>query len=975
MQSEDSRHPNFPALEEKILRFWEKNQVFEKSLEQTRKGKRFVFYDGPATANGKPHIGHVIGRAFKDLIPRYKTMRGFYVVRKGGWDTHGLPVEVEVEKSLGISGKPQIENLVPGDPQASIAKFNQLCKESVWKYKGLWEKMVHRIGQWIDLEDAYITYDPKYIESVWWALKSLYDKKLLYEGYKVVPYCTRCGTPLSSHEVAQGYEDNVEDPSVVVKFELRDYPKTYLLSWTTTPWTLPGNVALAVDPDQDYLKVAKNGEKYLVAKLSAKNVGLPDVGETIKGKLLVGNRYKPLYTFAKFPSKDSGQVEAYRVVPAKFVSTDQGTGVVHTAVMYGVEDFALGKEQGLPMKHLVGKDGRFMEDSGWLSGKYVKDADPLITHDLSTRHLLYSSGKIRHTYPFCWRCHSPLIYYALESWFVATTKYKEQLIENNKKVNWVPKYLRDGRMGNWYETLIDWSLSRFRYWGTPLPIWICDKHHQHQVAVGSFAELSKLSKKRFPRDFDPHRPYADEISWSCPEKCGGVMRRVPDTIDAWFDSGSMPFAQWHAPFENKKLFAEQFPADYVSEGIDQTRGWWYSLMAIGTGLFGKSPYKENVTYAHALDAQGRKMSKHLGNVVDPMPVMEKYGADALRWFFFTSATIGSEYRVSMDLIGDYVRKFFLFLWNSFQFYETYASLDGFDPQKQLKESEMGKWSLLVSHILDRWIMYRLNELVEEVTTKLDSYDIPAAGRAIEKFVVDDFSGWYIRRSRSRVGPSVPDSADKTMFFKTTWEVLATLSELLAPFTPFLAEHLWQSLKTDYLPLSVHLADWPTVGKIDRRLINEMALARKIVEMGMNARKSAKIRVRQPLAKITVKGARTSSAVASEVLSELNIKEIGYKSGKELQVSLDTKLTPQLYEEGIAREIIRGVQELRKEAGYKFNDRVQVALDGPKNVLGVAEKYKDVIEKETLGKFGKVPAPDAKAELTVGGTKVWLSVKK
>jgi isoleucyl-tRNA synthetase len=957
--------PNFPHLEEETLKFWEKNKVFEKSLEQTRKGKRFVFFEGPPTANGRPHIGHAITRAFKDIIPRYKTMRGFYVLRKGGWDTHGLPVELEVEKELGISGKPQIENLVPGNPRASIEKFNELCKKSVWKYKTAWEQMVKRIGHWIDLDHPYITYEASYIESVWWALKTLYDKKLLYEGHKVVPYCTRCGTPLSSHEVAQGYEDDVEDPSVVVKFELRDYAKTYLLAWTTTPWTLPGNVALAIDPDLDYIKVEKNGEKYLIAKKAAKNVGLPDVGEAIKGKLLLGSRYKPLYTFGKFGP------EAYRVVPAKFVGTDQGTGVVHTAVMYGEEDFALGKEQNLPMKHLVAKDGHFIQDSGWLAGKYVKDADPLITHDLTSRNLLYSSGKIRHTYPFCWRCHSPLIYYALETWFIATTKLKEKLIENNKKVNWVPEYLRDGRMGNWYETLIDWAISRTRYWGTPLPIWVCDKHPEHKVAVGSFKELSRHAGRPLGRDFDPHRPFIDEITWKCPKKDNGTMKRVPDLIDVWFDAGSMPFAQWHYPEEGKKDFDEQFPADFISEAIDQTRGWFYTLQAISTLVWGKTPYKNAVVFSHALDEAGRKMSKHLGNVVDPMPVIEKYGADALRWFFFTSATIGSEYRVSGNLIGDYVRKFFLFLWNVDEFYKTYAELDGWKPGLSNRKQ------VASNNILDRWILARLNELTEAVTENMEKYDIPAAGRAIEKFVVDDLSGWYIRRSRSRVGPTASDPKDKQAFYETTWQVLTTVSKLLAPFIPFLSEHLYQELKTHDDPLSVHLTSWPKEGKFDRRLINEMATARKIVEMGLNARKEAKIRVRQPLSIITVSGIRLSRDVVSEVLSELNIKAISYKTGKKGNptVSLDIKLTTDLLEEGMAREIVRGIQELRKTAGYKFSDKVTISVSGPENAVKTAQKYREMIERETVGKLSKISTPDAKQEVAIANEKLWLSVKK
>lgn len=928
---------NFPQMEEEILGFWEENKTFEKSLEKTKKGKKFVWYEGPPTANGKPHIGHVITRIFKDVFPRYMTMRGRFVLRKGGWDTHGLPVEVEVEKSLGISTKDEIENIVPGDPYSSIQKFNELCRKSVWKYVDLWEKMVKRVGHWIDLKDAYVTYDNNYIESVWWSLKKLFDGGYLYLGYKVVPYCTRCETPLSSHELAQDYRE-VEDPSVFPKFRVKGEENVYLVAWTTTPWTLPGNVALAVDEKIDYVRVKDGEDTLILAKEAAKRLGFNIKGvKSVKGKDLVGMGYEPLYAFLarRFPANE----KLHSVVSADFVDIEDGTGIVHTAVMYGEEDFELGKKLGLPMHHLVNLHGKFKKDAGKFAGMYVKEADEEIISDLKERDLLWRVGKVTHQYPFCWRCHKPLIYYALESWFIKTTAFKEKLLKNNQEVNWIPKHVRDGRMKNWYETLIDWSLSRNRYWGTPLPIWRCTRC-EHMEALDSLDQIKEKAVGNYTWvDFDLHRPWVDEVVIKC-EECGGEMKRTPEVIDVWYDSGSMPFAQWHYPAENEKKFAEHFPSDYITEAIDQTRGWFFSLQAISTMLFGKTPYKNVLVFSHALDPEGKKMSKHIGNVLDPWEAFEKHGADATRWFFFSSVSIGTEYRVSVDTIADSLRGFLIPFWNTYNFFVTYANLAEWKPKAEGKNTHKS------GHVLDHWILAKLDKLVSIVTDSLDKYDTFTSSRAIEEFVVRDFSQWYIRRSRDR--------ASQEDFLATCYNVLTQVCKLLAPFVPFTAEVIYKNLTKEE---SVHLADWPTVkgkSKSDTKLINNMELVRQIVEKGHAVRKEKKIPVRQPLqaVKVISPSLKLSDDLLGVIADELNVKEVEWKKGKSLSVGLNTKITKELKEEARARELIRKVQGERKKKGMSLTALVEVSNSWWPEDEKLVEwiKGKTLAKNITKGKF-------------------------
>ena len=909
--------PNFPKLEEKILKFWKENDVFGKSLE-SRKGKKpFVFYEGPPTANGKPGIHHVLARAFKDLFPRYKTMQGFYCERKGGWDTHGLPVELEVEKALGISGKKQIE-------EYGIAKFNQKCKESVFKYVEDWEKLTERIGFWIDLENPYVTLNNDYIESCWWILKEFFEKGLLAKDYKVVPYCPRCGTPLSSHEVAQGYED-VTEPSVYIKFELKDEPGTFLLAWTTTPWTLLGNVALAINPEADYVVAkftSRKGERLILAKARLSTVdGTYKIIEEFKGKDLVGKEYKPLYDFVKYDER------THYIAPADFVSLDEGTGIVHTAVMYGEEDFNLGEKIGLPKQHLVEEDGTFIGEAGQFAGMFVKDADPKIVEDLDTRGLLYKKEMTTHAYPHCWRCHSPLLYYAYPTWFIKTTDRQQEIIQANEVTNWYPGHIKKGRMGNWLETMVDWALSRSRYWGTPLPIWQC-QNCENEICVGSLKELKSLTPK--PYTLDPnlglHRPFIDEVVLKCSE-CSGKMARVPDVIDTWFDSGAMPIAQQHYPFENKKKFEEQFPADFIAEAMDQTRGWFYTLLVESTILFGKNSYKNVVCSGLVLDEKGQKMSKHIGNIVDPWEVINKTGADAVRWYFYSSTNIGNDYRFSVKLVEEVNRRFFMILWNCYKFFVGYANIDGWTPER-IKDAQL--------QVLDRWILSRLNNLIKTTTDSLEKYDAFSATRAIEDFVVNDFSTWYIRRSRDRVGPTAPDGSDKFTCYQTLYQVLLTLTKLMAPFAPFISEEIHQNLAGD----SVHLENWPKVDEslVDEDLEEEMEIAREIVEKARALRKEYGIKVRQPLSKLHITGKKKFSEEILRVMEdELNVKTIVY--GEKLE--FDTTLTPELEAEGEARDLVREIQKLRKEAGCELTDEITVeAPSWPKD-------FEDYIKQKTL----------------------------
>lgn len=904
---------NFPQLEERVLEEWEKGQVFKKSVEKNKGNKPFVFYEGPPTANGKPGSHHVEARVFKDFIPRYKTMRGFYSERKGGWDCHGLPVELEVEKKVGITGKPQIEEF-------GVEKFCKLCRESVFEYVNEWEKLTKRIGFWVDIKNSYETMSNSYIESGWWILKEIWQKGWLYEDYKVVPYCSRCGTSLSSHELALGYKDDTKDPSLFVKFKVKNKTNTYLLAWTTTPWTLPGNLALAVDSKATYAE-AKVGEENLILaekRLNELNEKY-EVVQKFKGENLLGWEYEPLFNFVTYDKR------AHFVVEADFVSLEEGTGIVHTAVMYGEDDFKLGNNFNLPKKHLVNERGEFINEVKPWAGMFVKKADPLIIKHLKQRGLLYKHGSILHTYPFCWRCGTPLLYYALTSWYLKTTAIKKRLLKNNNSVNWIPDHIKNGRMGEWLNNNRDWALSRSRYWGTPLPLWRCDTCEK-TLCIGSVKELEELSGKNLQK-LDLHRPYIDEVTWVC--TCGeGQMKRLNFVLDCWFDSGAMPFAQWHYPFENKEVWQKNFPADYICEAIDQTRGWFYTLQAVSSLLEKESPYKNVICLGHALDENGNKMSKSKGNVVDPWSVINEAGVDAMRWYFYSVITPGESFRFSISLVKEVNRRFLLILWNVYNFFVTYANRDQWTPNKveTLPKS---------TNILDQWLLVRYQEVVQIVTKLLDSYDIYTSTSVLEDFM-QDFSNWYIRRSRDRIG---------TQFYETTYYVLINLTKLLAPFTPFIADEIYKNLTEK---LSVHLETWPEVKKSltakEKKILTSMATLRKIVEEGHAQRKSLAIKLRQPLAKVTISYAEKLEKEYEDILlSELNVKKVEWRqvSDKDLTVVFDTVLTPALEKEGQVRELVRKIQGERKNLGCSLQETVKVFLpEWP-------EEYTDYLKKQTL----------------------------
>jgi len=937
---EVSSQVKFAELEEAVLRFWREGRIFEQSVELRRKAPPFVFYEGPPTANGLPGIHHVLARAMKDLFPRYKTMKGYLVERKGGWDTHGLAVEIEVEKRLKLTGKPDVEKF-------GVEEFNRFCRQSVFEYIDEWAQFTERMGYWVDVEHAYRTYDSTYIESVWWILKQLWDRELLYQGFKVVPYCPRDMTPLSSHELAQGYRDNVEDPSVYVKFELEDEPGTYLLAWTTTPWTLPGNVALAVGLDIPYVRVRQGKERYILARARLSVLqGEYEVEADVDARSLLGKRYRALYRYL-LPEN----VPAFYVVDADFVSVEDGTGIVHTAAAYGVDDLELCQRKGLPVRHTVDLRGRFLPEVEPFAGVFVKKADPMIIEDLTRRSLMYRSTTIRHTYPFCWRCGTPLLYYALTSWFARTTAVKESLLRNNAQINWVPAYIKAGRMGNWLETLVDWSLSRWRYWGTPLPIWICESCGR-QRCVGSVAELGlKLED-------DLHRPYIDRVTLAC--ECGGVMRRVTDVIDVWFDSGAMPVAQFHYPFENRELFEARFPADFISEAVDQTRGWFFSLLAISTMLFDKPAYRNVVTYHHVLDKNGKEMHKSLGNTVDPMAVMAQHGADATRWYFYSSVTVGNEYRFDPDSVREIVRGFLLTLWNVYAFFTNYARLDGFDP-------DQAEIPIARRAILDRWLLSELAGLVQDVERTLEAYDPYAASRRIESFVVDDLSKWYVRRSRRRFWKSA--SADDTRAaYQTLYRTLVTVVTLLAPFMPFVSETIYRNLVGGRpgRPASVHLCDWPALDPSlgDPSLQKEMKRLRRLVETALKARNEAGIKIRQPLASMRAADRALDPELEGILLEELNVKRVEY-AGEGGGVLLDTVLTAELRLEGLARDVVRGIQELRKRSGFSVDDRIAIFYQGDGLPAEALERWRDYIAAETLAvTMSREPAPAGSFEKTL-----------
>ncbi len=853
---------DFVEREKEILNFWKENNIFEKSIESRKDGEIFTFFDGPPTANGKPHIGHILTRVVKDIIPRYKTMKGYKVLRKAGWDTHGLPVELEIEKKLGISGKPQIENY-------GVEPFIKECKDSVFTYESLWRKMSDRVGFWADMDNPYVTYHNSYIESVWWALKQIWDKGLLYKGHKIVPYCPRCGTSLSSHEVAQGYKD-VKDKSAFAKFLIKGTTNEFLLAWTTTPWTLPSNVALTVNADENYVKVALNGEKYILAEALISKVFEEDenleVIEKYKGEQLKGLEYEPLFDYAKDIVKDQ---KAYYVVCDSYVTLTDGTGIVHCAPAFGEDDSRVGKANNLPFVQLVDEEGKFLPQVTEWAGVFVKDADESIIKKLKTENKLLKAENYEHSYPFCWRCDTPLLYYARDTWFIAMTKVRDMLVKNNNTVNWMPDNIKQGRFGNFLENVIDWGLSRERYWGTPLPIWECSCGHRE--AVGSIEQLKSMSYD-CPDDIELHKPYIDNVHLNCP-KCNNKMTRVTEVIDCWFDSGCMPFAQWHYPFENKEIFNQNFPADFISEAIDQTRGWFYTLMAISTLLFDKAPYKNVIVLGHVQDKDGKKMSKHTGNVVDPWTVLDKQGADAVRWYFYTNSSPWLPNRFYEEAVNEGQRKFMGTLWNTYAFFVLYANIDNFDPNNYTLEYDK-------LQPMDKWILSKLNSLVKFIDEGLENYKLTETSRAMSEFV-DELSNWYVRRSRERFwGKDMPQ--DKVNAYMTLYTVLVTLTKLSAPFTPFIAESIYQNLVCKISkdqPESVHLCDFPTYDEklIDKKLEEDMDNVLSIVVAGRAGRNTANIKNRQPIGNMFVKSNNTLDNMFINIIKEeLNIKNIEFK---------------------------------------------------------------------------------------------------
>jgi len=878
---------NYPQDEEKILKFWQKNKTFLKSISSRSKNKPFIFYEGPPTANGQPGIHHVLARCFKDLICRYKTMRGFYVKRQAGWDTHGLPVELQVEKELNISGKGQIESLKK-NVFNSIEYFNKKCKQSVWKYKDQWEELTKRIGYWLDMDNPYITYETDYIKKVWQVLKKLWDKDLIYKDFKVVPYCPRCGTSLSSHELAQGYK-KVAEPSIFIKFKIKnkEFKNTYLLAWTTTPWTLPGNTALAVNKNMVYIicTVQMQGENYILAQSRIEVLKDIDykIVKKIKGIDLIGLKYEPIYSVNGI----AGENKAHQVYSADFVGDDEGTGIVHTAVMYGIDDFKFGDEIGLPKVHTVDEEGKFNKLVPQWHGKFVKSAEKEIIIDLKKRNILFKKQIYEHDYPFCWRCNTPLLYYARNSWFIKMSQLRDQLQKNNEEINWVPSYLKHGRFGQWIEKVKDWALSRDRYWGTPLPIWECMDCDNKEIKINN-KKLNKLN--------DLHRPFIDKLTFKC--KCGGTMKRVPYVIDCWFDSGAMPYASNTAGF----------PADYICEAIDQTRGWFYTLLAQATALNKGAPYKNVISLGHVLDGKGEKMSKSKGNIIIPKDIIDKTGVDALRWFFYTVNKPGLPKRLRLKDVEEKQRKVLATLWNSWRFYNMYSTI---------KERTRTK-----ENILDKWLKSRLNETILKVTKKLDDYNIYKSAILLEEFI-NDLSNWYIRRSRDEFNS------------KLLQEVLIKICQVMAPYTPFISEQLWQEMKNKK---SIHLSKWPQADKklINKKLNKDMGLVRDLAQKGLAKRAQAQIKIRQPLNKFSIFNCQFSKNYADGLISllqeELNVKKVVFKKdNKGFRTELDIKITPKLKKQGQERELIRTIQKMRRQAGLQIGDEIILYYPQPKKI--------------------------------------------
>ncbi|MDY5675104.1 MAG: isoleucine--tRNA ligase [Eubacteriales bacterium] len=1030
---------NFVEREKETLKFWKDNRIFEKSVELRKGAPAYTFFDGPPTANGKPHIGHVLTRAMKDIIPRYKTMRGYDVLRKAGWDTHGLPVELEVEKELGLDGKEQIE-------QYGVIPFIQKCKESVWKYKGEWEVMSDRMGFWADMDNPYITYDNDYIESEWWALKTIYEKGLLYKGHKIVPYCPRCGTALSSHEVAQGYKE-VKETSATVRFRVPDEENTYFLAWTTTPWTLPSNVSLCVNPDVTYAYVRVDGKETLIMAKDLIETVLEghetEIVKEVLGKELEYKHYEPLFECTR---KAAGGKDAFYVMVDDYVTTTDGTGIVHNAPAFGEDDYRVCRRYGLPFVQMVDSKGEMCGGTPW-DGVFVKKADPMVLRDLDERGLLFAAPKFEHSYPFCWRCDTPLIYYARSSWFIAMTKVKDRLIDYNRRINWIPETIKEGRMGNFLENVIDWGISRERYWGTPLPVWVCDKCGKIHV-VGSRKELSELTG--CDENVELHKPYVDPLTWKC--ECGGTMRREPVVIDCWFDSGSMPFAQWHYPFENKDMFQRRYPANFISEAIDQTRGWFYTLSAIAACLFDSPAFLNCIVLGHVQDKEGRKMSKHIGNVVDPWVLLDNQGADAVRWYFYTSSMPWLPNRFSAEAVSESQRKYMGTFWNTYAFYILYADIDNFDPTRH---------KLVRDNLtpMDRWILSRLNTLIGHVEAYLDDLKMTEAGREMQDFM-DDLSNWYVRRCRERYwGKDM--TPDKEAAYMTLYTVLKTMALISAPFTPFMSETMYQNMVRTVdksAPESIHLCDWPHKDEsfIDPELEANMAAVLDIVVLGRSARNAANIKNRQPVASMYVQGKALPDMYVSIIADELNVKEVrfvddassfisyrvkpqlktlGPRYGKllpkinqylagegvgnavvaahnrgenykfdidgteislaaedvlvsteenagfvtvtehDLSVVLDTNLTPELIEEGFVREIVSKVQTMRKEAGFEVTDHIVLSHHGNSLIESIFAKHGAEIAADTLADSIKLGSAGYVKDWEINGESVTLGVEK
>ena len=1013
---------NFVEREKEIEKFWKDGDYFNKSLELRQGSPTYMFYDGPPTANGKPHIGHVLTRVIKDMIPRYRTMKGYNVPRKAGWDTHGLPVELEVEKSLGIDGKDQIEAY-------GLEPFIAKCKESVWEYKGMWEEFSDTVGFWADMEKPYVTYHNDYIESEFWALKQIWEKGLLYKGFKIVPYCPRCGTPLSSHEVALGYKE-IQERSAVVRFKAKD-DEAYYLAWTTTPWTLPSNVALCVNPDESYVKVKKGDYTYIMAEALCSQMFGEDfeILDRFIGKDLEYREYEPLFDFVK-PNK-----KAYYIVCDNYVTLTDGTGVVHTAPAFGEDDSRVGLKYDLPFVQLVDAKGEMTSETKW-PGVFVKDADPLVLEDLDKSGKLFSAPEFTHSYPHCWRCNTPLLYYARESWYIKMTAVKEDLIKNNNTINWIPQSIGKGRFGDWLENIQDWAISRNRYWGTPLNIWVCECGHMH--SIGSIEELKSMSDN-CPDDIELHRPFIDRVTIKCP-KCSKQMVRTPEVIDCWFDSGAMPFAQHHYPFENKEVFEDQFPADFISEAVDQTRGWFYSLLAVSTLLFNKSSYKNVIVLGHVQDENGQKMSKSKGNVVDPMEALNEYGADAIRWYFYVNSAPWLPNRFHGKAVTEGQRKFMGTLWNTYAFYVLYAEIDKFDSTKYKLEKD--KLS-----VMDKWLLSKLNSLVLEVDSNLENYRITEAARALQAFV-EDLSNWYVRRCRERFWAKGMEQ-DKINAYMTLYTALNVVCRLSAPMIPFITEAVYQNIVRSVdstAPESIHLCDYPKADEsyIDKELEASMDEVLDIVVLGRAARNAANIKNRQPVAKMYVKAENTLDKFYVQIVEEeLNVKSVeftdevesfvtyifkpqlktvgprygkllgdikqalaeldSHKALKELEadgvlklnikgeavelskedvlietaqgesfisesnsrvsVVLDIRLTPELINEGFIRELISKVQTMRKEAGFEVTDHIVLSQSGNEKIAAIIKANVEMIKSEVL-------ADEIRTGETEGFTKEW-----